>query len=426
MTTITRLEAQNVMRLSAVRIEANETGLVVIAGKNAAGKTSVLDSIAMALGGKNLMPEQPLRKGAKSGEIKVTLSNGLVIIRTLTGDRTTNLRVESEDGGLFQSPQRMLDALVSELSFDPMTFMQAGEAGQVAMLKNLIPADLDAIERRRHLLYTERTEANREVKRQQARLSDFQQHDGVPDEEVSIGALTAQLEGAQESHRENRQAIEKAGQLQIDAGRRLIQAQDIRSKIIELDAEAQNLEDSASELDESAIRTLGELEHVDLPDLDAITGQIQGLEETNREVRENREHATCTQAIESGTEETSALTEQIDACDAERSDAFAKANLPVEGLTVEDGSVHLNDLPLSQSSQAERLQVSVALGIALNPELRVLLVRDGNDLDDDSIKAVAEMAESAKAQLWIEMVRPGDLPAILIEDGAYGVDEEQA
>ena len=74
--------------------------------------------------------------------------------------------------------------------------------------------------------------------------------------------------------------------------------------------------------------------------------------------------------------------------------------------------------PFDQASSAEQLRVSVAMGIALNPTLRVLLVRDGSLLDKESFKMMAEMASEADAQVWIERVEDDDHVGIVIEDGA--------
>ena len=48
---INKLEIENVKRIKAVKIEPTRDGLTIIGGKNNQGKTSVLDSIAWALGG---------------------------------------------------------------------------------------------------------------------------------------------------------------------------------------------------------------------------------------------------------------------------------------------------------------------------------------------------------------------------------------
>jgi hypothetical protein len=112
------------------------------------------------------------------------------------------------------------------------------------------------------------------------------------------------------------------------------------------------------------------------------------------------------------------LTQEIEAIDQKKADAIAAARMPVPGLGFgADGVVTLNGLPLDQASAAERLRVSVAIGLAMNPRLRVLLIRDASLLDRESMRQVAEMAKAAGAQLWVERVEVDDQTTVLIEDG---------
>ena len=92
--------------------------------------------------------------------------------------------------------------------------------------------------------------------------------------------------------------------------------------------------------------------------------------------------------------------------------------MPVDGLGFDDGIVLLAGIPFSQASSAEQLRVSVAMGLAMNPTLKLLLIRDGSLLDVDSRRLIAEMAEAADAQVWMECVEENEATTIVIEDGA--------
>ena len=61
---INSLEIENVKRIKAVKLEPTANGLTVIGGRNNQGKTSVLDSIAWALGGENFRPSDATREGS--------------------------------------------------------------------------------------------------------------------------------------------------------------------------------------------------------------------------------------------------------------------------------------------------------------------------------------------------------------------------
>ena len=71
--------------------------------------------------------------------------------------------------------------------------------------------------------------------------------------------------------------------------------------------------------------------------------------------------------------------------------------------------VTYNNVPFDQCSSSEQLRVSLAMGLALNPKLKVILIRDGSlldgqrhapcCLDKDNLKMIAEMAAVARGRL---------------------------
>jgi hypothetical protein len=115
--------------------------------------------------------------------------------------------------------------------------------------------------------------------------------------------------------------------------------------------------------------------------------------------------------------EAKRLDAEVTAVDRQKAEALLAAKFPVEGLGFGDTGVTLNGLPLEQASGAEQLRVSLAMGIALNPKLRVMLIRDGSLLDETSLALVGQMAERADMQVWIEMVADRGAAGVVIEDG---------
>ena len=72
MAKITVLEAENFKRLKAIRI-APDGSVVVLNGNNRSGKSSTLDAIWAALGGKDASPEVPIREGARRAVARLWL-----------------------------------------------------------------------------------------------------------------------------------------------------------------------------------------------------------------------------------------------------------------------------------------------------------------------------------------------------------------
>ena len=118
---ITSFEAENVKRVKAVALEPAQNGLTVIGGRNAQGKTSVLDAISWALGGGRCKPTKPKREGAVSDPyLKVELSNGIIVERK--GANST-LRVLDSEGK--KSGQALLDEFLETLALNLPKFLHS-------------------------------------------------------------------------------------------------------------------------------------------------------------------------------------------------------------------------------------------------------------------------------------------------------------
>ena len=118
----------------------------------------------------------------------------------------------------------------------------------------------------------------------------------------------------------------------------------------------------------------------------------------------------------SGQAESDELTTEIKGLDAERKRRVADAKFPIPGLSFVDSTIVYEGLPFEQAAQSVKLRVSISMGIAMNPKLRVILIREGSFLDEEHLALVGKMAEEADAQVWVEMVGT-EGAGIIIEDG---------
>jgi hypothetical protein len=273
------------------------------------------------------------------------------------------------------------------------------------------------MDRQRQDLYEERTQVNREIKRVRAALQDMPVHHGLPEEEVTVSELMAELKSRQETNRANQAKRDDLRSLdgRITKGREYVS--DLKAQIDELQRKLNSAQGQLDHLQDSRETLQAEVDTLTDQDEQEILDRIENAQEINRMIQE--EKARLTAHEEHGTLETraQALTNEIQAIDQAKAKALREASFPVDGLSFDDSGVLLNGLPFSQASQAEQLRVSVAMGFAQNPELKVLLVRDGSLLDGNSLNLLDQMARDHDGQVWIERVGEGDQCAVIIEDG---------
>lgn len=426
MSKIIRLEAENVKRLRAVDITPDPArGVVIIAGQNGQGKTSVLDSIAMAFGGGDEIPAMPVRAGAEKARIVVELED-LVVRRTFTAAGGTALVVENKEGARYQSPQAMLDKLTGKLMFDPLAFIKLEPKKRGEALRRLVGLDFTAIDAERKKLYDERTLVNREVDRQRAGLSMLEHYPDAPATEINPAEVVAELEAAQK-HNAKLEGLRNTADEDAEELKDLnTQADKLAKEIAELEARLFNLKAAhadmvnsripkAANLRDASAKAVVEFKLIDEAPIRQRLADVAGI---NRQVQANAVRAKAEAALKEREEKSAALTRAIEACDDGKKKALAAAKFPVEGLSFDDSGVLFNGVPFEQASGAEQLRVSVAMAAALNPKLKVMIVRDGSLLDDNSMALLAELAATYGLQVFVERVGGDDPASIIIEDGA--------
>lgn len=422
---IIELQAENVKRLEAVFIRP-EGSTVVIGGDNGAGKSSVLDSIAMALGGERLIPDEALRRGERKGSIELELSDGTKVLRTFSIGGGSRLRVTPAEGQEIRSPQTFLDKLLGDISFDPLRFFGMKAKEQRSTLAELIGLDTSDLDVRRQQVYDERTEVGREQRRYEGALSELPFHEDAPKELISVDGLVAELDDAEKLHTEAAKTLLLAGGVrrlaeeeQAKIERAIAHIEKLELEIERIRGEIRETQDRAAAHRMKALeldREHGELVPK-LPNREAIKARIKSAGDENMKLRDNEQRAELSASVEWRRAKSDELTATLAGIDRAKAERIADAKYPIDGLSLDEEQVFFNGFPLEQASSAERLRVSVSIALAMHPQLKVLLIHDGSLLDAKSLELVAQMAEAADAQVWIERVSQGSECAVVIEDG---------
>lgn len=416
MSKIIRFEANNLMRLQAVEITPNGH-MVVIGGKNAQGKTSVLNAIAMALGGKNEVPERPIREGQSNGHVIVETPE-FTVIRRFSASGGSSLEVRNAEGQKLASPQGILDKFVSKVSFDPLAFTRMKPDQQAETVRKMAGIDFSAQDARYKEVYEERTALNRQVKDKEVSVRQMERFPDAPEAEVSSAELATELEKANAANKARETKQEELTNLcdGIDADQE--EALKVQAQIEELKQRHQTLCNRIrqAELNRDALKQ--EIEGMPVIDADTILQRMREADVINAKVRANLKQKEASRELIKLQTQAGNLTAELEEIDEEKDIILSKAKFPIEGLSFNSSGVLFNNIPFEQSSGAEQLRVSLAIACALNPKLPVMLIRDGSLLDEDSMKLLAEHAEKHGAQVWLEVVGNREDATVLIEDGS--------
>jgi DNA repair exonuclease SbcCD ATPase subunit len=398
------LQIDNFMRVSAVDISPNGEPVIQITGKNAEGKSSVLNAIWAALQWRDASGsiKEPIRRGEDKASVRVDLGD-LIITRTWKGDKTT-LQVTTKDGAKYSSPQSILDKLVSEIGFDPLEFTRMQPRDQRTTLMTLLKIDFSTLDQERAELLKSKTIAQAQVTGLDQQFRDIPEiPDDIPDQEVSVGDLLKRIEEVSK----------------VSARKKEIEyfLQNIHNEANEINQKIKSLQERLQQLVSDQNRLITELDQIDPESIEPLHEQLRNIETLNKQVRQKQQKTTITERLKQAEQTVNQITENINLIDQDKRDALESAKFPVPGLSFDETGVLLNGVPFSQASTAEQIRVSLAIGITLNPDLRVLLIRDGSALDSSSLGIVSKMADESDMQVWMERVDESGSIGIVIEDG---------
>lgn len=398
---IINLKSENIKKIKAIDITPQDN-TIVITGKNGAGKTSVLDSILYALGGKNALKNtpEPIRKGEKKGKIVIDLGE-YIVTRTFLNTGTTSLTIQNKDGAKYTSPQNMLDNLVGSISFDPLEFAEMNEKDQKEVLLELVGVDLTDIDNLIQETFDERRFANRELKNAVTILNNCAEpRNDVPAEKINIDELRdqySQLDRMTSNIESIQQDIERSNNIIKEAEETIALH---NSKIKEFNEKILSIEKLTSKMEslEDMKKTADEAK------------SINAIIDSNNQWKEAKNEKDKKESI------VKDLENKLKELRSKRGNLLSSAKMPISGLGISDDGVIYNDIPFSQISSAEQLKVSLSIAMAMNPKLRVIRIMDGSLIDTDNMKVINEMADTNDYQVWIERVE--DSVGIHIQDGS--------
>lgn len=412
---ITALEAENVKRIKAVALTPSPTGLTLVGGNNNQGKTSVLDALAWALGGERFRPTAAQRDGAVApAHLKVTLSNGVVVERK---GKNASLTVTDPTGR--RSGQQLLNAFVEPLALDLPRFMDASDKEKADILLRIIGigAELHTRDLEIKGLYDKRTFTGQLAAQKKHFAEELVSYPEAPDEPVSASELIRQQQDILARNGENQRLRAQYAELERQVQQCVDELKRTRERIATLQQLADELDAKHTKLfnqRETARKTVSQLQDESTAELEA---SIRDIEETNRKVRANLEKSRAEDEAAQYASEYDRLTESIQQKRADRMALLNGADLPLPGLSVEDGVLTYKGKHWRDMSGSDQLRVAAAIVRRLNPDCGFVLLDKLEQMDMTTLQEFSAWLEAEGLQAIATRVSTGSECQIIIEDG---------
>lgn len=426
--TVVGLQVDSYQRLRAARLHPSPTGLVPVYGNNEAGKSSLLESMLELLGARK-MSDMPIREGEDGASTVMDL--GEIVVRgrwskDSGGKPKRTVTVEAADGSKVRSPAAVLESLRGQFA-DPIAFQSMKPAEQVRTVLAVTGLDqrLDELEAEAEAIYERRRDAGRDAERAEAAAEELRQRvQALPPPAIEDGAtlesLTEQLEAAKNHNAAAdgaHAAVATIKQRGTDLG---VRCDQLRKQIADLQAQLATNEAALEEARTAYVAAAQRATSMKLVDVAPIRERMRlhEAERGNEALRENArlalEHASGLRASHTATDE------ELAAKRAEIAELLGAAKFPVEGMSYdpEEKRLLVNGIPFTQASQAQRLRIAAAIAMAGNPRIKVLFAREGSLLAPSAQRVLAEVAQEAGWQLWLEVVAESPQGVgVWIEDG---------
>lgn len=412
---INKLEIENTKRVKAVKIEPNANGLTIIGGPNNQGKTSILDSIAWALGGNKYKPSQAHREGSViPPHLHIVMSNGLVVERK---GKNSELKVVDPNGG--KGGQQLLNSFVEELAIDLPKFMDATSKEKANILLQVIGvgSQLVELEQAETEVYNRRKYLGQTADQKKKFAEEQTYYPEAPKEPVSASELIQQQQEILARNGENQRKREQVTHIQYQVQQGETNIARVTQQIQELQGQLQTLQG----LHEATLKDLetAQKSALDLRDesTDALETNIQQVDDINRKVRANLDKDKAEADAADLRAQYDKLTAELTDVRTSKSDLLKNANLPLPDLSVEDGELIYKGQKWDNMSGSDQLKVSTAIVRQLKPDCGFILLDKLEQMDLGSLEEFGKWLEQEGLQAIATRVSTGEECSIIIEDG---------
>lgn len=443
---IISLNIKDVRLIEAIELKFAKNGLTQITGYNGAGKTTVIDSLAMLLRGGKAYPTDVVKHGKDEAQIVGTFEGWTIKRKIKKNGTTKSLIIQNTDGlSVKAKPQDFLDKLFNELTFNPMALYNMKSTELLEFLKKLAGVDLTEFDTKIKDKEGERLFATQELKQM-----------GVPDvveevEPINIMELFKEKEKIDTENNKLRNDWQDEGRKQSQENFEFNNAQRRKEENIEtlqddIDSTENKIEELVNKVNEiqdeiaglrSLLEDTGERQqslpkpeplreikpNIQEPKYSStqdLSKQIEAAGQTNQKADDYHYYLRDVKLRKEREANHKTLDTQVKDLRKQKADALRNAKLPVEGLELREEGVYFNGFHVRNLSGKEKIELSVRLCLAMKPDLEVICIDEGEKFDPKNLALFEETCKKNGIQIIMTRVgaigKPSD-NVIYIEEG---------
>lgn len=407
----------------------------LIIGANNKSKSSLIQAVCSPVNA-NFIPQEPIKEGEERAEVELELAgtvDGEYLKYTIgmyfsEQHKKGRLGIVKGDGEKVKGGRGVVDGIVGRIGFDMMQFLRMGKTAtgkvskqgvrdQIEILKDLLPAEIKEalfkIDQERQTEYSTRADVNKEIEIKKATLEGH----GYTQEDIEKYSQPKDTKGIEDKINNITTEIQEHDKIEnviLDL-RKAVNGDPEDPEYISLPQEIENLEKELKEKKELLEKSKTKLKNGEewleknpKPTIGTLTTELQTANEHNahhaavKALEESQKEITDKQAV------ADKHTEKLEELDTKKKELFASNPLPVKDLTFDEDQIYYKGLPFTedQHSTSILMGIGIRIGMAMNPNLKLLVIQDGSLLDKKTLKFILKICNDEGYQVLIEMVDP--------------------
>ena len=405
---VTEFKIENVKKVRTVELDCTGESLTIIGGKNAQGKTSVLDAIVFALGGNKFKPSEYKNTDTVGDpSIVVKFDNGIIVERS---GKNGSLKVTDENGQ--KAGQALLNEFVSQFALDLPKFLNSNDKDKAKILLDVIGVEkeLYEIEQREQTIYNERHAFGINVDQKKKYAAELDYYEDMPEIPLQSKELLNKIKDIMSQNAENRRLHDNLKQISYSCH---IKSEEVAELVKKLKSARQEL----AEL-ENQLNIAKEVEIPEDKDTDDIQAQIDRMEDDNTMIRANLEKQKAEEDANDGKKKYDLITADLESVRQEKMKLLQNADLPLPGLSIIEGVLAYNGMKWDCLATSEQLKIAVSIVQKLNVKCQFVLMDKLEQMDIDTMNEFGTWLKEQGLQVIATRVSTGDECSIVIEDGS--------